>query len=103
MHELGHELFDVTVAGDDLERTKPFPDPYLHAAAGGHRRRPAALRRARGLAHRVHCRPRVGRARGRRPARSCRSSRPEGMHVVTSLTELTPEILGEWSYAWSPR
>ena len=36
LHELGHELFAVTVAGDDLERTKPFPDPYLHAAAAIH-------------------------------------------------------------------
>ena len=24
--------FDVTVAAGDIERTKPFPDPYLHAA-----------------------------------------------------------------------
>ncbi|MBM3716363.1 MAG: HAD family hydrolase, partial [Actinobacteria bacterium] len=25
--------FDVVVAGDDVERPKPFPDPYLQAAA----------------------------------------------------------------------
>jgi HAD superfamily hydrolase (TIGR01509 family) len=26
------KYFDVTVAAGDIERTKPFPDPYLHAA-----------------------------------------------------------------------
>jgi HAD superfamily hydrolase (TIGR01509 family) len=30
---LGAENFTHTVAGDELERTKPHPDPYLHAAA----------------------------------------------------------------------
>jgi HAD superfamily hydrolase (TIGR01509 family) len=29
---IGREHFDVTVSGDDVERTKPFPDPYLLAA-----------------------------------------------------------------------
>ncbi|MCS0636122.1 HAD family phosphatase [Streptomyces sp. LP05-1] len=29
---LGHDRFSVTVAGDEVERTKPHPDPYLLAA-----------------------------------------------------------------------
>ena len=31
---LGKEHFDLTIAGDELTRTKPHPDPYLAAAAG---------------------------------------------------------------------
>ncbi|GHJ38737.1 HAD family phosphatase [Streptomyces sp. TS71-3] len=31
---LGPEHFRLTVAGDEVERTKPHPDPYLLAAAG---------------------------------------------------------------------
>ncbi|MET9563117.1 MULTISPECIES: HAD family hydrolase [Streptomyces] len=31
---LGAQNFTLTVAGDEVERTKPFPDPYLIAAAG---------------------------------------------------------------------
>ncbi|MCX5202274.1 HAD family phosphatase [Streptomyces sp. NBC_00237] len=27
-----HASFDLTVAGDEIARTKPHPDPYLHAA-----------------------------------------------------------------------
>jgi len=30
---LGPQHFALTVAGDEVERTKPFPDPYLLAAA----------------------------------------------------------------------
>ena len=30
---LGKEHFDLTIAGDELTRTKPHPDPYLTAAA----------------------------------------------------------------------
>ncbi|MGW8555927.1 HAD family hydrolase [Streptomyces tubercidicus] len=33
LHSLGPEHFRLTLAGDDLERTKPHPDPYLTAAA----------------------------------------------------------------------
>ncbi|MFK0292304.1 HAD family hydrolase [Streptomyces sp. NPDC090442] len=33
LHSLGPENFALTVAGDDLARTKPHPDPYLTAAA----------------------------------------------------------------------
>jgi HAD superfamily hydrolase (TIGR01509 family) len=29
---VGRELLPVTVSGDDVERTKPHPDPYLRAA-----------------------------------------------------------------------
>ncbi|MFJ6570458.1 HAD family hydrolase [Streptomyces sp. NPDC091292] len=34
LHSLGHANFALTVAGDEVERTKPYPDPYLIAAAG---------------------------------------------------------------------
>jgi HAD superfamily hydrolase (TIGR01509 family) len=30
--ELGRAAFDVVVAGDEVERPKPYPDPYLRAA-----------------------------------------------------------------------
>ncbi|MEU2868172.1 HAD family phosphatase [Streptomyces olivoreticuli] len=33
LHTLGAENFTLTVAGDEMERTKPHPDPYLLAAA----------------------------------------------------------------------
>lgn len=33
LHSLGPEHFALTVAGDELARTKPHPDPYLLAAA----------------------------------------------------------------------
>jgi HAD superfamily hydrolase (TIGR01509 family) len=31
---IGPQYFALTVAGDEVERTKPFPDPYLLAATG---------------------------------------------------------------------
>ncbi len=31
---LGPQHFALSIAGDEVERTKPFPDPYLIAAAG---------------------------------------------------------------------
>ena len=31
---LGPQYFALTIAGDEVERTKPFPDPYLLAASG---------------------------------------------------------------------
>ncbi|MER6144353.1 HAD family phosphatase [Streptomyces sparsogenes] len=34
LRSLGPEHFSLTVAGDDIGRTKPHPDPYLFAAAG---------------------------------------------------------------------
>ncbi|MEU7183701.1 MULTISPECIES: HAD family hydrolase [Streptomyces] len=33
LHSLGRENFRLTLAGDELPRTKPHPDPYLTAAA----------------------------------------------------------------------
>jgi HAD superfamily hydrolase (TIGR01509 family) len=33
LESLGPEMFTLTVAGDEVARTKPHPDPYLHAAA----------------------------------------------------------------------
>ncbi|MFE1833771.1 HAD family hydrolase [Streptomyces sviceus] len=34
LDSLGHRHFALTVAGDEVPRTKPHPDPYLFAAAG---------------------------------------------------------------------
>ncbi|MBH5334065.1 HAD family phosphatase [Streptomyces pactum] len=34
LRTIGAEHFRLTVAGDEMERTKPHPDPYLAAAAG---------------------------------------------------------------------
>lgn len=33
LRSLGPEFFHLSVAGDEIPRTKPHPDPYLHAAA----------------------------------------------------------------------
>ncbi|MFD3804242.1 HAD family hydrolase [Streptomyces sp. NPDC058611] len=42
---LGRDRFTMTVAGDEVARTKPHPDPYLHAAAalGAHPSRCAVI------------------------------------------------------------
>jgi HAD superfamily hydrolase (TIGR01509 family) len=32
LHTIGEENFDVVVCGDEVTRTKPYPDPYLSAA-----------------------------------------------------------------------
>ena len=55
---LGPEHFALTVAGDEVERTKPHPDPYLTRRRGP-RRGPGAVRGHRG--HRDGCRVRRGR------------------------------------------
>ncbi|WP_425835890.1 HAD family hydrolase [Streptomyces fractus] len=34
LHSLGADNFRLTVAGDEVSRTKPHPEPYLLAAAG---------------------------------------------------------------------
>ncbi|MGA5101369.1 HAD family hydrolase [Streptomyces lavendulocolor] len=34
LHSLGRDRFTLTVAGDEVTRTKPHPDPYLLAARG---------------------------------------------------------------------
>ena len=101
LHELGHELFAVTVAGDDLERTKPDPDPYLHAAAviGADPRHCVVLEDS-------HTGSRAGLASGAYVVvvPSLVAVQPgTGLHVVASLAELTPELLGEWSHGWTPR
>ena len=101
LHELGHELFAVTVAGDDLERTKPHPDPYLHAAAviGAEPVRCVVLEDS-------HTGSRAGLASGALVVvvPSLVPVEPEeGLRVVPSLTELTPELLGTWSQAWASR
>jgi HAD superfamily hydrolase (TIGR01509 family) len=101
LHELGHEVFVTTVAGDEVERTKPFPDPYLLAA------------------ERIGVRPehcvvledsqtgsQAGVASGALvvavPSYVVIEPGP-GLRVVTSLEELTPELLGVWSHEWAPR
>ncbi|MFJ4877646.1 HAD family hydrolase [Streptomyces sp. NPDC088745] len=33
LESVGADAFALTVAGDEIARTKPHPDPYLHAAA----------------------------------------------------------------------
>lgn len=59
---LGRDRFTMTVAGDEVARTKPHPDPYLFAARslGAH----LAVRGHRGHPHR-----RGGRRGGRLPGR----------------------------------
>ncbi|GGN70173.1 hydrolase [Streptomyces albiflavescens] len=34
LSSIGPQYFALTIAGDEVERTKPFPDPYLLAASG---------------------------------------------------------------------
>jgi HAD superfamily hydrolase (TIGR01509 family) len=101
LHELGHEMFAVTVAGDDLPRTKPFPDPYLRAAEviGVEPRHCVVLEDS-------HVGSRAGLASGGFVVvvPSLVTIEPEpGLHVVSSLDDLTPAMLGEWSYDWAPR
>jgi HAD superfamily hydrolase (TIGR01509 family) len=101
LHELGHEPFSITVAGDDLERTKPHPDPYLHAAAriGVDPRHCVVLEDS-------HTGAEAGMASGALvvavPSLVPIAEVP-GRRVVESLTELTPELLGVWSHEWAPR
>jgi HAD superfamily hydrolase (TIGR01509 family) len=101
LHEMGHEPFDVTVAGDDLERTKPHPDPYLHAAAviGVDPRHCVVLEDS-------HTGSTAGRASGALVV-AVPSLVPieaaKGMRVVESLVGLTPDLLGAWSHEWAPR
>jgi HAD superfamily hydrolase (TIGR01509 family) len=101
LHEVGHDVFATTVAGDEGERTKPFPDPYLLAAAriGVPAERCVVLEDS-------HTGSRAGLAAGAYVVAvpSLVDIEPEpGLRVVRSLEELTPGLLGEWSHAWSPR
>ncbi|MEI8056812.1 MAG: HAD family hydrolase [Actinomycetes bacterium] len=101
LHELGHEVFATTVAGDELERTKPHPDPYLLAA----------LRMGVDPAHCIvledsHTGARSGVAAGAfvvAVPSVVDIELAHGLHVVRSLEGLTPAILGDWSHDWSPR
>jgi HAD superfamily hydrolase (TIGR01509 family) len=101
LHEVGHEMFATSVAGDEGERTKPFPDPYLLAAEriGVEARHCVVLEDS-------HTGAESGRASGALVVAvpSLVPIEPqEGMLVVGSLEDLTPELLGEWSYEWAPR
>jgi HAD superfamily hydrolase (TIGR01509 family) len=101
LHEVGHEMFATTVAGDEGERTKPFPDPYLLAAA----------RIGVPIEHCVvledsHTGSRAGLASGAFVVAvpSLVDIEPEpGLVVVTSLEEVSPVQLGLWSQVWTPR
>jgi HAD superfamily hydrolase (TIGR01509 family) len=99
LHELGHEVFVTTVAGDEVERTKPFPDPYLLAAE-----RIGVDPRTCVVLEDSHTGSRAGVASGALVVAvpSFTAIEPaEGLLVVESLELLTPELLGEWSQAWS--
>jgi HAD superfamily hydrolase (TIGR01509 family) len=101
LHEVGHEMFAVTVAGDDLERTKPFPDPYLHAAEviGVDPRHCVVLEDS-------HTGSQAGMGAGALVVAvpSLVPIKPdEGLRVVATLEGITPEQLGAWSYEWAPR
>jgi HAD superfamily hydrolase (TIGR01509 family) len=95
--QIGDGHFDTTVAGDEVRRTKPFPDPYLSAAArlGVDPRRTVVLEDSpvgveSGLAagavvvavpHLVPIEP------------------VERLHVVASLADVTLEHLRDWADA----
>jgi HAD superfamily hydrolase (TIGR01509 family) len=101
LHEVGHDVFATTVAGDEVGRTKPFPDPYLLAAARIGVRPEHCV-----VLEDSHTGSRAGLASGALvvavPSLVDIEAEP-GLRVVRSLEELTPGLLGEWSYAWSPR
>jgi HAD superfamily hydrolase (TIGR01509 family) len=101
LHEVGHGAFATTVAGDEGERTKPFPDPYLLAAARiGVRPQDCVVLED------SHTGSTAGVASGALVVAvpSFVDIHPaEGLRVVGSLEQLTPALLGEWSHQWSPR
>jgi HAD superfamily hydrolase (TIGR01509 family) len=101
LHEVGHGAFVTTVAGDEVERTKPFPDPYLLAAERiGVRPQDCVVLED------SHTGTQAGLASGALVVAvpSLVDIEPtDGMRVMPSLVELTPDLLGAWSYAWSPR
>ena len=101
LHEVGHDLFATTVAGDEVEHTKPSPDPYLLAAA-----RIGVPASQCVVLEDSHTGSRAGLAAGAYVVvvPSLVDIDPEpGLRVVRSLEELTPELLGAWSHTWSPR
>ncbi len=101
LHEVGHDVFATTVAGDEVERTKPFPDPYLLAAG-----RIGVPPEQCVVLEDSHTGSRAGLASGAYVVAvpSLVDIEAEhGLRVVRSLEELTPELLGAWSHSWSPR
>jgi HAD superfamily hydrolase (TIGR01509 family) len=101
LHEVGHDVFATTVAGDEVERTKPYPDPYLLAAA-----RIGVPVDQCVILEDSHTGLRAGLASGAYVVAvpSLVDIEPEpGMRVVATLEGLTPALLGEWSHAWSDR
>lgn len=101
LHDVHDDVFATTVAGDELPRTKPHPDPYLEAA------------RRLGVAPQ-HCvvledsptGSQAGLAAGAfvvAVPSHAEIPAQDGLHPVTSLRELTPAVLGEWSQAWAER
>jgi HAD superfamily hydrolase (TIGR01509 family) len=99
LHEVGPDALQTTVAGDDLPRTKPHPDPYLEAA----RRLGVPIGACVVLEDSVTG-TEAGAAAGALvvavPAQASVEER-EGVRVVGSLLELSPELLGRWSRSWS--
>jgi HAD superfamily hydrolase (TIGR01509 family) len=101
LHEVGHEVFTTSVAGDEGERTKPFPDPYLLAASrlGVDPRHCVVLEDSHtGVTSGLGSGALVVAIPSLVPIEPA-----EGLLVVDSLVGLTPETLGAWSLAWSPR
>ncbi|MEO6821196.1 MAG: HAD family phosphatase [Candidatus Nanopelagicales bacterium] len=98
LDDLGRDIFVTTVAGDDLPRTKPHPDPYLEAA----RRLGVGVRECVVLED-SPTGAQAGVASGAYvvavPSLVPVPAAP-GLRVVQSLSELTPELLGAWSQAW---
>jgi HAD superfamily hydrolase (TIGR01509 family) len=101
LHEVGHGVFATRVASGELERTKPFPDPYLLAAE----RLGVDIRECVVLED-SHTGVTAGVASGALVVGvpSLVDIEPAtGLRVVRSLEELTPELLGEWSAEWTSR
>ena len=98
LHDACDRRFDTTVAGDELERTKPHPDPYLEAA-----RRLGADPLACVVLEDSPTGVAAGAAAGALVVAVPTAVEIEeraGVRVLDSLTLLTPALLGQWSYDW---
>jgi HAD superfamily hydrolase (TIGR01509 family) len=99
LHDVGADALQTTVAGDDLPRTKPHPDPYLEAA----RRLGVPPQRCVVLEDSITGSD-AGAAAGALvvavPTHAAVLPRP-GVRVVDSLLGLSPTSLGEWSEHWA--
>lgn len=99
LHEVGDDVFTTTIAGDDLPRTKPHPDPYVEAARrlGVPPPRCVVLEDSPTGAQ-------AGLSAGALvvavPSRTTIPPQP-GLRLVGSLREVTPDLLGEWSRTWT--